>query len=122
MPNYGCAYRATSGHSFFRGFFERKLGLSLHTRESISVYHSAFEKTISTMKNVLLVFDDIQYLITEDPKGLDGLLFYLSRLEKNLGLILIGNIRVNDLSLALEPPTTSSLNLRSVYFPKYNAP
>jgi len=118
---YGCAYRATSAHSFFRGFLERNLGLSLHPRESISVYYSAFEKAISTMKNILLVFDDIHYLLTEDPKGLDGLLFYLSRLEKNLGLILIGNIRVNDLSLALEPPTTSSLRLRSVYFPKYNA-
>jgi cell division control protein 6 len=73
------------------------------------------------MKNVLLIFDDIQFLLQEDPKGLDGLLFYLSRLEKSLGLIIIGNIVVNDLSLALKPPTTSSLKLRSVYFPKYNA-
>jgi len=73
------------------------------------------------MKNVLLVFDDIQYLLTEDSKGLDGLLFYLSRLSKNIGIILIGNLRVNDLAMALEPPTTSSLRPRSVYFPKYNA-
>jgi len=64
---------------------------------------------------------DIHYLLTEKPKSLDGL-FYLSRLEKNLGLILISNIRVIDLSLTLEPPTTSSLRLRSVYFPKCYAP
>ena len=118
---YWPAYRATSSHSFFRGLLERNFDLSLHPRENISVYYSAFEKTINTMKNILLVFDDIHYLLAKDPRGLDGLLFYLSRLNKNLGLILIGNIRVNDLSLALEPPTTSSLRLRSVYFPKYNA-
>ena len=118
---YGRAYRATSSHSFFRHFLENNFGLSLHPRESISVYYSAFEKAICEMKNVLLIFDDIQYILAGDPKGLDGLLFYLSRLGKNLGLILIGNIKVNDLSLALEPPTTSSLKLRSVYFPKYNA-
>jgi len=42
-------------------------------------------------------------------------------LEKSIGIILIGNIRVNDLSLALDPTTISTLRLRSVYFPKYNA-
>ena len=52
---------------------------------------------------------------------MDGLLFYLSRLGKNLVLIIIGNINLNDLQLVLEPPTTSSLKLRSIYFPKYNA-
>jgi cell division control protein 6 len=118
---YGRAYRATSAHSFIRMFLENNFPLSLHPRESISVYYRAFEETIKNMKNVLLVFDDIQYLLTDDPKGLDGLLSYLSRLGKNLGLILIGNIKVNDLSLILGAPTTSSLKLRSVYFPKYNA-
>ncbi len=118
---YGRAYRASSCHAFFRSFLEKSLNVTLHPREGISVYYSAFEKEISAKKSVLVVFDDIQYLLSEDPKGLDGLLFYLSRLDKNLGLILIGNIRVNDLSLALDPPTTSSLRLRSVYFPKYNA-
>ena len=118
---YGRAYRGTSAHSFFRSFLETNFNLSLHPRESISVYYSAFEKAICEMKNVLLVFDDIQYLLTGDSKGLDGLLFYLSRLSRNIGIILIGNLRVNDLSMALEPPTTSSLKPRSVYFPKYNA-
>jgi cell division control protein 6 len=100
---------------------ENNFKLTLHPRESISVYYSAFEKAIEKMKNVLLIFDDIQYILTGDPKGLDGLLFYLSRLGKNLGLIIIGNIKLNDLQLVLEPPTTSSLKLRSIYFPKYNA-
>ena len=118
---YGRAYRASSCHAFFRTFLERRFDVSLHPREGISIYYSAFEKALSHKKNILLVFDDIQYLLLEDPKGFDGLLFYLSRLEKNLGLILIGNIRVNDLSLALGPPTASSLRLRSVFFPKYNA-
>jgi cell division control protein 6 len=118
---YGRAYRGSSCHAFFRTFLERNFDVSLHPRESISVYYSAFEKALGQKRNILLVFDDIQYLLLEDPKGFDGLLFYLSRLDKNLGLILIGNIRVNDLSLALGPPTTSSLRLRSVYFPKYDA-
>jgi cell division control protein 6 len=118
---YGRAYRSTSAHAFFRSFIEKNFGLSLHPRESISVYFSAFEKAISDLKTVLLVFDDIQYLLYEDSRGLDGLLFYLSRLDKNLGIILIGNIRVNDLTLALEAPTASSLKLRPVYFSKYNS-
>jgi cell division control protein 6 len=118
---YGRAYRATSVHSFFRSFLETNFELSLHPRESIMEYYKAFEESISNMKTILLVFDDIQYLLSEDPKGLDGLLFYLSRLGKNLGLILIGNIRFNDLSSALDSPTTSSLKLRAVHFPKYNA-
>jgi cell division control protein 6 len=118
---YGRAFKSISCHSFFRSFLKRNFKIDLHPRESLSVYYSAFEKATSDMKNILVVFDDIQYLLAEDPKGFDGLLSYLSRLEKNLGLILIGNIRVNDLSLALDPPTTSSLKLRSVYFPKYNA-
>ena len=108
---YGMAYRSTSAHSFFRHFLENNFQLNLHPRESISVYYSAFEKAIEKIKNVLLIFDDIQYILTGDPKGLDGLLFYLSRLEKNLGLIIIGNINLNDLQLVLEPPTTSSLKL-----------
>jgi cell division control protein 6 len=119
---YERAYRATSVHSFFRRFLETNFKLSLHPRESILEYYKAFEKSISKMKTILLVFDDIQYLLSEDPKGLDGLLFYLSRLGKNLGLILIGNIRPNDLSSALDSPTHSSLKLRAVHFPRYNAP
>ena len=118
---YTRAYRATSAHAFFRSLLQENFELSLHPRESISVYYGAFEKAVRGLENVLFVFDDIQYLLQEDQKGLYGILFYLSRLEKNLGLILIGNIIVNDLSLALQPPTKSSLKLRSVYFPKYNA-
>ena len=118
---YSPAYRGTSAHGFFRRFLEKNFNMKLHPRESISVYYSRLEARLAKLNSVLIVFDDIQHLLSGDPKGLDGLLFYLSRLGENVGLILIGNIRVNDLSDALDAPTISTLRLRSVYFPKYNS-
>ena len=48
-PNvfYGMAYRSTSAHSFFRHFLKKNFQLTLHPRESISVYYSALFHLLS---------------------------------------------------------------------------
>ena len=118
---YARAHKNTTHHSFLRTFLESHFRLRLHPKDSLSVYYSEFEQALSGVKNAIVVMDDIQFLVENDPNGLDRLLFYLSRVEGNFGLIMIGNINANDLAEALSPPTLSTLKLRSIFFPKYNS-
>lgn len=117
---YAKSYKTDTMHGFFREFLESSFKLNLHPRDNISEYFKEFEKEIG--KSNLIIIDDLQFLISRDPKGLNKLLHYLSRISNKLGLVLIGNIEPSRFSSTIEPATLSSLRLRTIYFPRYNAP